>query len=288
MNILSIQSHVVSGHVGNAAAVFPLQRLGFEVMPINTVQFSNHVGYGQWTGQAFAPAHVDDLVEGLSQHGVLAGCAAVLSGYLGEPELAHSVIETARRVRAVSPDSVYLCDPVMGDRPGLYVKPEIPDLMRQAMVPAADVITPNAFELELLTGMPAVSCEQALAAARRLIADGRDGRPGIVVVTSVEAPEAHPGEIAVVAATADAAWQVVAPRFEVSSLVHGGGDAFSALFLGHYLRTRSLPAALERAASAVLALYRTCWSAGSTELPLVAAQEELVSPSVLVAAEPMG
>jgi len=287
MNVLSIQSHVVSGHVGNAAAVFPLQRLGFEVMPIHTVQFSNHVGYQAWTGQAFAPAHVDDLIEGLARHGALDGCAAVLSGYLGEPALAHSVIGAVGRVRAANPGSLYLCDPVMGDRPGLYVKPEIPELMRTTMVPAADLITPNAFELELLTGLPAVTSEQALAGARRLIAGGSGGRPGIVVVTSVEAPVANPGEIAVVAVTREAAWRVVTPRFEVSALVHGGGDAFSALFLGHYLRTRSLPAALERAASAVLALYRQCWSAGSDELPLVAAQEQLVSPSVLVAAEPM-
>lgn len=171
MAILSIQSHVAYGHVGNSAAVFPLQRLGNEVWPVHTVHFSNHTGYDTVRGTVFGPDLVRDTVKGIGERGVLPRCDALLSGYLGDATIGHTVVEAARAVKAANPDALYCCDPVMGDHDatggpgGLYVKPDIPDLMREVVIPAADITTPNQFELELLTGSS-------------MLCDGRSDRRG--------------------------------------------------------------------------------------------------------------
>ena len=149
MNILSIQSHVAYGHVGNASAVFPLQRLGHEVWPIHTVQFSNHTGYGAWKGQVFGRDLIDACVEGIAERGVLPTCDGVLSGYMGAAEIGEAILAAAARVRAANPNALYCCDPVIGDvGRGIFVRPGIPEFMRDRAVPAADVVTPNQFELD--------------------------------------------------------------------------------------------------------------------------------------------
>ena len=153
MNILSIQSHVAYGHVGNDAAVFPMQRLGCEVWPIHTVQFSNHTGYGAWTGRVFDGASILELVDGIAARGVLASCDAVLSGYLGSAEIGEAVIGTVARVKVANPQAAWCCDPVIGDvGRGIFVRSGIPELMRDRAIPSADIVTPNQFELEWLTG----------------------------------------------------------------------------------------------------------------------------------------
>ena len=103
VNVLSIQSHVAYGHVGNASAVFPLQRLGIEVWPVHTVQFSNHTGYGEWTGRVFDGQAIDEVVQGIADRGVLGRCDAVLSGYLGSADIGHAVTGAVARVRGVRP-----------------------------------------------------------------------------------------------------------------------------------------------------------------------------------------
>src|SRR5947207_4646368 len=151
MNILSIQSHVAYGHVGNAAATFPMQRIGVEVWPIHTVQFSNHTGYGAWTGRVFEEGLITELVKGIAQHGVLGTCDGVLSGYMGSAETGAAILDAVARVKAANPKAQYCCDPVIGDvGRGIFVRPGIPEFMREQAVPAADVITPNQFELDLL------------------------------------------------------------------------------------------------------------------------------------------
>src|SRR5271168_4549251 len=155
MNVLSIQSSVAFGHVGNAAAVFPLQCLGHEVWPIDTVRFSNHPGHGQFRGRITPPAELAELLDGLQTLGLFARTDAVLSGYLGDPGTAELVARTVEAVKRANPAALYLCDPVMGDGDRLFVKPEIPDLMRDRLVPLADIVTPNCFELDLLTGIKA-------------------------------------------------------------------------------------------------------------------------------------
>ena len=277
--ILSIQSQVAYGHVGNSAAVLPLQRLGFDVLPLNTVQLAHHPGYGAWRGHKLRPEQLDEILGGLEQRGVLARCAAVLSGYLGDPGVADVVARAVAAVRSARPEAPYLCDPVIGDDdPGVFVSAGVPEAIRERLVPLADMVVPNRFELAHLSGRRVESLEDALAAAAELRARG----PRLVVVTGLSLPD-RPGELAVLADLADQTWLVSTPQLPLSS-GGGTGDAFSALFLGHYLTTADLCAGLERAVAATFALVERTSAAGAEELELVAAQDELVAPQPRFAA----
>jgi pyridoxine kinase len=282
MNILSIQSHVAYGHVGNAAAVFPLQRLGFEVWPLHTVQLSNHPGYGTRTGRVFPAEHLREVITGLDACGALARCDAVLSGYLGEAALGQAVLEAVARVKDANPDALYACDPVMGDGGcGLYVDGEIPAFFRAQAVPQADIITPNIFELETLTGTKAATLEDAVAAAGQAISQG----PSVVLVTSLRHAATPADEIEMLALAGEAAWRVVTPFLEFAVPPNGAGDLTAALFLGHYLRTRDVKAALEGAAARVFAVIARTHEAGTRELQLISAQDEIVAPARHFAAQ---
>ena len=276
MSILSIQSHVAYGHVGNSAAVFPLQRLGFQVWPVHTLQFSNHAGYPDVGGKIFSARHIRQVIDGIGRRGALETCQAVLSGYLGSAELGEVVLRTVAQVRAASPEALYLCDPVIGDRErGRYVKPGLAELLRARLVPAATIVTPNGFELEYLTGTKVHSPRDGLAAARSLL----DAGPEIVVVTGLEDPATRPGRIETLAVTAEAAWRVATPRLDLAPMPHGAGDAFSALFLGRMLKGSGVPEALSGATATVFALFAATHQSGARELELIAAQDEIVAPS---------
>lgn len=270
MNILSIQSHVAYGHVGNSAAVFPLQRLGHEVWPIHTVAFSNHLGYPTWRGRARAPEEVAEIVDGLDRLGALKQCDAVLSGYLGDKGNGAVVLDAVDRVRAANANALYACDPVMGDRGvGLFVKPEIPAIFAEQLLPMADMCFPNAFELEQLTGGTTGRLPAALAAADAL--RGRMRPRALVVVTSLLRSDGPAGRIEVLVVHAESAWLIDAPLHPGPP--HGAGDCFAALFLGHYLRSRSIDDALARAVSAIHGVLAA--SAGAAELRIIAAQDQL-------------
>jgi len=279
LNILSIQSWVAYGHVGNASAMFPLQRLGAEVWAVNTVQFSNHPGYGAWTGQVFEGTAVRDLVDGIAARGVLPSCDAVLSGYMGDPGIGDAILGAVIRVRAANPAALYCCDPVIGDHgSGVFVRPGIPELMRDQAVPAADILTPNQFELEHLTGLTINTLASARHAAAQLRAMMAPGGSRIVLVTSLRTDDTPPDAVDMLAADTDGAHLLRTPLLPIS--VNGAGDAVAALFLFHYLRTRQVQAALEAAGSAIHGLLRRTAEAGSREILIVAAQDEFVSPSV--------
>lgn len=279
VNILSIQSWVAYGHVGNASAVFPLQRLGAEVWAVNTVQFSNHTGYGAWTGQVFTGAAVRDLVDGIAARGVLPSCDAVLSGYMGDPGIGEAILDAVARVRAANPAALYCCDPVIGDHGrGVFVRPGIAELMRDRAVPAADILTPNQFELEHLTGTPCATLSEALAAVARLRAMMAPGGPQTVLVTSLQTRDTPPDVVDMLAVDAEGAHLLRTPLLPLS--VNGAGDAVAALFLFHHLRTGQAQAALEAAGSAIHGLLRRTAEAGSREILTVAAQDEFASPSV--------
>ncbi|OYZ97251.1 MAG: pyridoxal kinase [Rhizobiales bacterium 17-65-6] len=274
MNLLSIQSHVAFGHVGNASAVFPLQRLGVEVWPIHTVQFSNHTGYGAWRGQVFEAELVLELVEGIAERGQLARCDGVLSGYMGSADLGAAILATVARVRDANPRATYCCDPVIGDvGRGIFVRPGIPEFMRDLAVPAADVITPNQFELEWLTGQALATRADALAACAQLQKNG----PGVVLVTSLHTRETPAQSIDLLACGPEGRFLVRTPRLEVS--LNGAGDAIAALFYFHWKRSGSVAVALGAAASSIYGLLRRTDQAGARELLLVEAQEEFVRPS---------
>ena len=276
MNVLSIQSHVAFGHVGNSAAAFPLQRLGFEVWRINTVQFSNHTGYGHWTGQVFDASHVRDLVDGIEARGALKACNAVLSGYLGDAALGEVILDAVARVREANPEALYLCDPVMGDfDTGLYVRDGIPEFLRAKAVPGADIITPNAFELETLSGIKVTTLAEAVEAAHSLLALG----PKIVLVTSLVHRGTAPGMIEMLLVTAEANWRVATPFLAIDPLPNGAGDTVAALFLAHLLNGLAPSEAMGRAAASIFAVMEATRQAGTRELRLIAAQDQLVEPS---------
>ena len=279
VKILSIQSSVAYGHVGNSAAVFPLQRLGHEVWPVNTVHFSNHTGYGDWRGPLLAPDDVAAVIDGIDDRGVLGQADAVLSGYQGDPAVGAVVLDAVARVKAANPDAVYCCDPVMGDvGRGMFVRPGIPEFMRDQVVPAADVITPNHFELDFLAGRATRTLDEVLEAVDVVRATG----PRDVLVTSVvtgsrqASPSEESGTIEILAVSDAGAWIVSTPLLPITP--NGCGDLTAALYLAH-LRTSGSPAvALSATASSVFAVLETTLAAGTREIQLVAAQHALADP----------
>ena len=269
MNVLSIQSGVVYGHVGNSAAQFCLQRMGHEAWRIDTVRFSNHPGHGGFAGEVTAAAEIGGLVAALDARGWLAGCDALLSGYLGAADQGAALLGAAARLRAANPRALWLLDPVIGDDGRVFVKPGIPEFMRDAAVPAADIVTPNAFELSWLSGLPVHDVATAAAAARWL----RGTRATTVLATGIRAGD---GAIATLALHDGGIHVVETPRVDMPA--NGTGDSFAALFLGRLLATRDVADALGHAASAVCALLRATAARGERELALVPAQDALVAP----------
>lgn len=297
MRILSIQSSVAYGHVGNSAATFPLQRLGHDVWPVLTVHFSNHTGYGSWRGQVLDPSVVSDVIEGIDDLGLLASVDAVLTGYQGSPGVAEVVLDTVARIRRLNPAVVYCCDPVMGDVDrGMFVLPGVPELIRDRVVPVADVVTPNVFELAYLAGVSVADIADLpglLAAVQTVRATG----PSTVLVTSVNGLDARSvagadggarpalraglgsnngaGEIAMLAVDPTGAFLVRTPRLPIS--VNGAGDVTAALFLAHL--PAGIQTALARVASSVYAILRRTADAGAREIQLIQAQDEIAHPA---------
>jgi pyridoxine kinase len=275
MGILSIQSSVAYGHVGNSAAVFPLQRLGFEVWPMLTVHFSNHTGYGQWRGPLLAADDLREVLTGVEERGVLSDCEAVLSGYQGGEDVGGVVLDAVRRVKAANPAAVYCCDPVMGDTGrGFFVRPGIPEFMRDHVVPAADVVTPNHFELDYLTGREerTTSLAEVLTAVDDLRAVG----PATVLVTSLVHDGLPEDTIEMLAVDGSGAWVVSTPLLPIS--VNGAGDLTAALFLGHLLETGSPATALACTASSVWSVIEETARSRQREIQIVAAQEAIARP----------
>src|SRR5882672_2390874 len=280
MNILSIQSHVAYGHVGNAAATFPLQRIGVEVWPIHTVQFSNHPGYGEWTGRVFEAGLITELVDGIAARGVLPKCDGVLSGYMGSAGTGAAILDAVARVKAANPKARYCCDPVIGDvGRGIYVAAGIPAFMREHAVPAADVVTPNQFELDLLAGQTTATLRDLRAAVDAVHKLG----PSAILVTSLHTDTTPSDAVDLAASDASGAFRVRTPKLPIA--VNGAGDAIAALFFAHYLRSGSAAEAVSRAASSVFGVLRRTAEAGSREILLIDAQEEFVNPSRVFPAE---
>ena len=279
MNILSIQSHVAYGHVGNSAAVFVLQRLGVEVWPVHTVTLSNHPGYGASRGRVADAALVRELVDGVADRGVLGTCDGVLSGYLGSAAIGTEVLAAVGKVKAANPAARYCCDPVIGDAGHVYVPADVAELIRARALPVADVVTPNQFELEFLTGGNSATLAEACAAIDRLHASG----PSVILVTSVATTETPPDAVDLVVSTPAGRHRLRTPKLPVAA--HGAGDAIAALFFAHWLRTGLAAEALMRAASSVFGILRRTGEA--REMLLVAAQDEIVAPTTLFRPEPI-
>jgi pyridoxine kinase len=269
--VLSVQSRVAYGHVGNAAAVFPLQCLGIEAWALDTVAFSNHTGHGRWRGDVVAAETVATLFEGIADLGVLPTIDAVLSGYIGTAETGAVLLDIATRVKAANPRALFCCDPVIGDTDtGSYVRDGVAEFFRDSALALADILTPNRFELEYLTGRGIGSLDEAAAAAAIL----RDRGPGIVLVTSLDVT---PDRLTMLASGPEGTWMVETPRLPV--MLNGCGDVTAALFLGHLLGGDPLPDALGRTAASMFAVIETTVGLGRYELALVASRTELSSPT---------
>jgi pyridoxine kinase len=272
VKILSIQSSVAYGHVGNSAAVFPLQRLGHEVWPVSTVVSSNHTGYGAWRGPLLPPGDVTDVITGIEERGVLDQVDGVLSGYQGSADIADVILDAVSRVRSANPRASYTCDPVMGNADsGCFVHPDIPPILRERVVPHADIITPNQFELGFLTGTEPQTLEEILTSAEL----ARKMGPRTVLVTSVQRADRPAGTVEMLAVTDDGAWIVQTPQLPLKA--NGSGDVTSALFTAHFLGT-DVPTALGCTAASVFALLEETLRSGERELRLVAAQDAFVDP----------
>ena len=281
MRFLSLQSHVAYGYVGNRAAVFPLQRLGHEVWAVNTVEFSNHTGYGAWKGRAVPAEQVAEIVHGIEALGVLGTCDALLTGYVGDAALADVVLDTARKVCAANPKAIWCCDPVLGDTDtGIYVKPGIDTFFKERALPAADIITPNHFELEHLLGIKVETLDQALTATRELL-----NGPRLALVTSLRRSDGPADKIEMLAVTKDAAWRITTPLIGFPIAPNGTGDAIAALFTAHWLESGDVALSLGKAASSIYAVLEQTAAMGERELQLVAAQDRLVAPARVFAAE---
>lgn len=278
-HILSIQSHVAYGHVGNRAATFPLERLGFDVWPVNTVQFSNHTGYGKWRGDVFAADHIDDLIGGIEDlqtpqgTPVLAGVKAVLSGYMGDKSICSSICQAVAKTRHYNKQALYVCDPVMGDvGRGFFVREGLPEVIRDQAVPLANIVTPNQFELEYLVDGKITNLTEAIEAGRELTAQG----PDYVLLTSLRRAEADPQKIEMLVIGKDEAYLVATPIIPITPAPNGSGDATASLFLGHYLRSGSVAEALGATAAAIYEIFEQTFARQQRELQLIAAQGAFV------------
>jgi pyridoxine kinase len=274
MNILSLQSHVAYGHVGNSAAVFPLQRIGVEVWPVDTVQFSNHTGYGRWRGRVFSGATIRLVVEGIEERGVLGECDGVLSGYLGSSDTGEAVVDAVTRVKSANPAARYCCDPVIGDvGRGVFVRKQIPQFFKERLLPVADVVTPNQFELDYLAGRTTATTGDLAAAIDAM----HDCGPRVVLVTSVHTEDTPEECVDLVVSDGIDRCRVRTPLLPI--VVNGAGDTIAALFLAHHLMTGSAAEATSLAASSVFGVLSRTAEAGASEMLLVEAQEEFVRPT---------
>lgn len=276
MNILSIQSSVAYGHVGNSAAMFPLQRLGHEVWPVYTVNYSNHTGYGAWRGPMIPAGDVRDIVTGIDELGKLSDVDLILSGYQGGSEIADVIVDAVGLVKERNPNAVYSCDPVMGNaKSGCHVADDIPPLLRDRVVPVADIITPNQFELGFLTGREAGDLDSTIAAAHA----AREMGPSTVLVTSVLRPDRPEDTIEMMVVSDAGVWLVNTPHLPFKR--NGSGDVTSALFSGHYVATGDAASALAKTAASVYELLTATYEADTRELELITAQEAFVNPKQL-------
>ncbi|NLJ53531.1 MAG: pyridoxal kinase PdxY [Intrasporangiaceae bacterium] len=273
--MLSVQSSVAYGHVGNSAAVFPLQRLGVEVWPVYTVHFSNHTGYGAWRGPLLAAEDVRDVITGIEERGAMPEIDAVLSGYQGGTQIGDVILDAVARVKEANPEAIYACDPVMGNaKSGCFVHPDIPILLRERVVPKADLITPNQFELGFLTETDPADLETTLASVDK----AREMGPSTVLVTSVLRPDRPQNTIEMLAVHGDGAWIVQTPHLPLKA--NGSGDVTAALFTAHLLETGDAAVALARTVSSVFDLLQTTLDSGRRELQLVQSQEAIAHPQM--------
>lgn len=272
VSVISIQSQVVFGHVGNSSASFPLMLAGIGVAPVPTVILSNNPRYPTLHGRVLDPGFVADLLKGVEERGLMQSASVILSGYVGSAETGAVIADFVRRAKAANPGIAYVCDPVSGDmEPGFYVKEPVRAAIREQLVPLADMITPNHFELEFLAGRPARREADLIAAARSL-------PPASVIVTGARLETTPEGMLETFAVTGASAWKVTTPK--LPARCSGTGDLMTALLLAHRLRGADLPGALGSAISGMMAVLSETVARDAMELELVRTGMGLLEPAV--------
>ncbi|MDA3146428.1 pyridoxal kinase PdxY [Leucobacter sp. UCMA 4100] len=275
MKALSIQSSVSYGHVGNSAAVFPLQRIGIDVMPVATVAFSNHTGYGAWRGPLMSGETVREIVTGIDERDGLADVEFVLSGYQGGNDIGDAILDSVALVKERNPKAIYACDPVLGNAAsGCFVATEVQELIRDRVIPKADLITPNQFELGFLTNTNPQTLDETLASVDLV----RELGPKHVLVTSVARPDRPENTIEMLAVTDEGAWIVQTPHLPMKA--NGSGDVTAALFTAHFVKTNDAALALAKTVSSVFALLENTLASGERELQLIESQEAYANPEM--------
>lgn len=284
MTVISIQSQVAWGHVGNSAATFPIQLHGFDVVAVPTTLLSNRPGYPTIRGRVLDVQLVADLLRGIEERGAVEGTRMILSGYLGSADIAIDVADFVARAKAANPALLYCCDPVLGDRDrGMFVRSDIPPLVRDQLCPLADIITPNHFEFEFLCGARVTTVNDLVARARTVMARG----PATIVITSAElagTPEAEIETLAIERTGTEGthAWRVRTPRVPISP--SGTGDLFAALFVAARLRGLATPEALSHAASGIHGVLERTAQRGTEEMRIVESADVMLDPKPRFAA----
>lgn len=268
MGILSIQSHVSYGHAGNSAAVFPLQFLGHEVWPINTVQFSNHTGYGKWTGEVFTAESISHLKQGIFDIADYKDCQAILTGYMGSSQIGDAIVEIVKEVKKYNPKVKYFCDPVMGDiGRGFFVQKGIPEYFKNNIINHADHLSPNHFELEFLCSQKIKTYQELQKASQVLFDKGVSS----ILVTSFQGEDTKKGEIDIILVRPDSLFKVSTPFLEndYHFIPVGTGDLISSLFLGNYLKNTSYEKAVEKAVSSIYHVIKNTIEKKRHELDII-------------------
>ncbi|MCW9715078.1 pyridoxal kinase PdxY [Avibacterium avium] len=274
-HLLSIQSHVVYGYAGNKSATFPMQLLGIDVWALNTVQFSNHTQYGQWTGMVMPPAQIGEIVQGIDNIGQLHQCDAVISGYIGAAEQVEEIINAVQKVKSRNPNAVYLCDPVMGhpDK-GCIVADGVKENLINLAMAKADIITPNLVELRELSGLPVENFAQAIEAVKVILSKG----PKKVLVKHLSKVGQDPSQFEMLLANQEGIWHISRPLHQFKKEPVGVGDLTAGLFMANLLNGKSDVEAFEHTANAVNDVMTVTQQQDNYELQIVAAREQIVRP----------
>jgi pyridoxine kinase len=269
-NVLSIQPHVVFGHAGNSAAVFPMQRLGVNVWPLETMQFSNHMQYGHWAGSAIDAPQMAELVDGIGAIGMLRRCDAVLSGYMSSMGQAQAVVDIVRSVKAANPRAWYFCTPVIGAGAGS----DVDEYVLGTMPGIADGIAPTHDGLQKLVGRAVETADEAVLACREVIRRG----PKIVLMKQLLDRNSPADRVNLIVVTESEAWMSQHPRYPFARQPVGVSDLTSAVFVARRLAGDTVRTAFEHTVAAVHAVLKATYDARSYELEIIAAQDDIANP----------
>ncbi|NLR91985.1 pyridoxal kinase PdxY [Flammeovirga agarivorans] len=276
-HILSIQSHVTYGHVGNSAAVFPLQYLGNEVWPLHTVQFSGQTQYPHWDGDVFSEEHLRKIIKGVFSHVSMKTCDAILAGYLGSKSTGDVVYDTVNAIKKENPNAIFCCDPVMGDvDSGFYISEDVPPLYKEKILTIADMITPNHFETEYLVNGKISTLDEAKTAAKTLYDKG----PNLVFITSLIVDETPNNHFTILLFDGNEYYIINNPLIDMGD-VCGTGDVFAALTLAHTLQGQNPVSAMERTVSSMYSLLENTNKLKQFELDLIGSREVFSKEEIL-------